>query len=46
MSRSAIATLAPALATASAGVAFANFVFTSWVVEALEKHASRMEARS
>ncbi|PTR42054.1 hypothetical protein C8K38_111223 [Rhodococcus sp. OK611] len=41
MSRSAIATLALALATASAGVAFANFIFTSWVVETIEHYLGK-----
>ena len=43
MSRTAIGTLALALATAGAGAAFAAFLSTSWLVEVLERHATRQD---
>ncbi len=45
MTRSALATLALSLALAGAGAAFAAFLSTSWLVELLERHATRMETR-
>lgn len=45
MPRRLMATLALALATAGAGAAFAGFLATSWLVEVLEAHATRMENR-
>ena len=45
VTRSALATLALSLALAGAGAAFAAFLSTSWLVELLERHATRMETR-